>query len=102
MAMRDTRRNLLAFLVAMALSLSAAGGAESTGFEVGTAGWTCPPNASIDTGVARSGRQSVRIAVKDRNKDVLWMTRRIPVQSGASYDVSCFVKTENQIGRAHV
>ena len=95
MAKRNAKRNLLAFLAAVALSLSAAGGAERTGFEDGTAGWTCPPNASIDTGVARSGRQSVRIAVKDRNKDVLWMTRRIPVQSGASYDVSCFVKTEN-------
>ena len=77
------------------VSVSATLGPDDTGFEEGTVGWTCPQNAKIDACVAHSGRRSMRIAVKDRSKDALWMTRRIPVQSGANYDISCFVKTED-------
>lgn len=89
-------RQIAAFAISvLTLHVVGAVAVENPGFEDGMAGWKCPPNAVVDTNVFHSGRQSLRLAVKDRKKDDIYVKRQIPVQGGALVEVSCFVKTED-------
>ena len=67
------------------------------GFEEGIAGWEGGTNKTLDATVAHGGTHSLRLVVADPAVDSVYATRRIPVEGGARYAVSCFVKTEDVV-----
>lgn len=66
-------------------------------FENGSAGWEGGENMAVDDSVAHDGASSLRLAVADPATDPVYVTRRIPVEGGARYAASCFVKTANVV-----
>ncbi len=64
----------------------------NAGFEEGKAGWEIPANGAIDTSVAHSGKASASLTVEDPDRDVVYITRKIPVEGGAVYLARCYVK----------
>jgi hypothetical protein len=68
---------------------------ENPGFEAAASGWSLPRNAAIDASVAHGGAASVSLTVEDPDTDGVYITRNVPVEAGATYVVSCYVKTES-------
>ena len=67
------------------------------GFENGAAGWEGGANMAVDESVAHGGARSVRLAVADPMRDAVYVTRNVPVEGGAYYAASCFVKIDNVV-----
>ena len=65
------------------------------GFEEGLAGWNGGASMTLDEDVAHDGLRSVRLTVSDPRHDSVYVTQMVPVNGGAIYDASCFVKTED-------
>ena len=64
-------------------------------FEDGLDGWAQASNVVIDASVAHTGERSVRLAVKDPKTENVYVSRSLPVEGGARYAASCYVKTED-------
>ena len=64
-------------------------------FEDGLAGWSQASNIVIDAAVAHTGKRSVCLSVKDPKKENVYVIRSLPIEGGARYAASCYVKTEN-------
>ena len=64
-------------------------------FEDGLAGWSQASNIVIDAAVAHKGKRSVSLTVKDPKKENVYVIRSLPVEGGARYAASCYVKTED-------
>ncbi len=91
---------LAPFLMAGCALLSSGGLPSSPlldGFEDGIAGWEGGTNKTLDATVAHGGTHSLRLVVADPAVDSVYATRRIPVEGGARYTASCFVKTEGVV-----
>ena len=67
------------------------------GFEDGIAGWEGGETMTQDAAVAHGGTHSLRFTVTDPMRDAVYVTRKVPVEGGAYYAASCFVKTDNVI-----
>ena len=67
----------------------------SCSFEEGLGGWAPAPNIAIDATVAHTGGCSVRLTVNDPMTEEVYVKRTIPVEAGARYASSCWVKTED-------
>ena len=64
-------------------------------FEEGLSGWSQASNVVIDVAVAHTGERSACLTVKNPKTENVYITRSLPVESGARYAASCYVKTEN-------
>ena len=89
----------LASLLLFGCTLWRAGAAPAflEGFESGAAGWEGGANMAVDESVAHGGARSVRLAVADPMHDPVYVTRKVPVEGGAYYAASCFVKIDNVV-----
>lgn len=67
----------------------------NAGFESGLEHWDPKTNQFLDSNVAKSGKNSVRLEVKDPMTENVYVTRMVPISGGALYQAECFVKTEN-------
>ena len=85
------------FVVGMALlaDLAPSVAVRNSGFEEGLAGWNGGASMTLDEDVAHDGLRSVRLTVSDPRHDSVYVTQMVPVNGGAIYDASCFVKTED-------
>lgn len=68
---------------------------ENPGFEDGKPTWDLPGNARLDTTIAHSGTNSAALTVTDPMKEPVYITRRIPIEAGALYRATCFIKTKD-------
>ena len=64
-------------------------------FEDGLGGWSQASNVVIDASAAHAGERSVRLIVKDPKTENVYVSRSLPVEGGARYAASCYVKTED-------
>lgn len=67
----------------------------NAGFEDGLSGWTGGWNAAVDEVRPYAGEKSLRLMVPDPMKDPVYVTCKVPVQSGCRYCAACWVRTEN-------
>ena len=67
------------------------------GFENGADGWEGGANMALDTAVAHTCGSSARLVVADPTRDPVYITRKVPIEAGAYYTASCFVRTENVV-----
>ena len=64
-------------------------------FEEGLSGWSQASNVVIDAAVAHTGERSACLTVKNPKTENVYITRSLPVEGGARYAATCYVKTEN-------
>ena len=86
------RRLVICVVILVGLKLEAA--PYQCSFEEGLAGWSQASNVVIDAAVAHTGGQSVRLTVKDPKTENVYVSRSLPIEGGARYAASCYVKTE--------
>ena len=86
----------VAAIAATAVAAPPAAPAFHESFEEGADGWEGGANMLVDA-VAHGGGHSVRLTVADPMRDSVYVTRKIPVDGGAYYAASCFVKIKNVV-----